>query len=130
MSVLNQHYLKLCMTTLFSKVTENPLFKAFERYSTVESRTEKIKAYASFVNEIYKNGGSLTSLVCRLVFEDENVYVKSVAAGKAIDQNIVRSAQREFAAFVEKVDKLAFAVRKSLESAEKLYRQQLSETFA
>ena len=38
--------------------------------------------------------------------------------------------QREFAAFVEKVDKLAFAVRKSLESAEKLYRQQLSEAFA
>ena len=31
--------------------------------------------------------------------------------------------QREFAAFVAKVDKLAFAVRKSLESAEKLYRQ-------
>ena len=38
--------------------------------------------------------------------------------------------QREFAAFVDKVDKLAFAVRKSLESAEKLYRQQLSEAFA
>ena len=38
--------------------------------------------------------------------------------------------QREFAAFVEKVDKLAFAVRESLESAEKLYRQQLSEAFA
>ena len=38
--------------------------------------------------------------------------------------------QREFAAFVGKVDKLAFAVRKSLESAEKLYRQQLSEAFA
>ena len=40
------------------------------------------------------------------------------------------SLQREFAAFVAKVDKLAFAVRKSLESAEKLYRQQLSEAFA
>ena len=38
--------------------------------------------------------------------------------------------QREFAAFVAKVDKLAFAVRESLESAEKLYRQQLSEAFA
>ena len=37
---------------------------------------------------------------------------------------------QEFAAFVAKVDKLAFAVRKSLESAEKLYRQQLSEAFA
>ena len=38
--------------------------------------------------------------------------------------------QREFAAFVAKVDKLAFAVRGSLETAEKLYRQQLSEAFA
>ena len=38
--------------------------------------------------------------------------------------------QREFAAFVAKVDKLAFAVRESLESVEKLYRQQLSEAFA
>ena len=38
--------------------------------------------------------------------------------------------QREFAAFVAKVDKLAFAVRTSLETAEKLYRQQLSEAFA
>ena len=38
--------------------------------------------------------------------------------------------QREFAAFVAKVDKLAFAVRKCLELVEKLYRQQLSEAFA
>ena len=38
--------------------------------------------------------------------------------------------QREFAAFVAKVDKLAFAVKKSLESSEKLYRQQLSEAFS
>ena len=38
--------------------------------------------------------------------------------------------QREFAAFVENVDKLAFAVKKSLETVEKLYRQQLSEAFA
>ena len=38
--------------------------------------------------------------------------------------------QREFAAFVAKVDKLAFAIQKGLESAEKLYRQQLSEAFS
>ena len=38
--------------------------------------------------------------------------------------------QREFAAFVAKVDKLAFAVRESLESAENLYRKQLSEAFS
>jgi len=99
MSVLNQHYLKLCMTTLFYKVTENPLFKAFERYSTVESRTEKIKAYASFVNEIYKNGGSLTSLVCRLVFEDENVYVKARARGAICEESILTALERELSVF-------------------------------
>ena len=38
--------------------------------------------------------------------------------------------QREFAAFVTKVDKLAFAIQNGLESAEKLYRQQLSEAFS
>ena len=38
--------------------------------------------------------------------------------------------QQEFAAFVEKVDKLAFAVRKGLEATERLYRQQLSEAFS
>ena len=38
--------------------------------------------------------------------------------------------QREFAAFVAKVDKLAFAVKRSLETVEKLYRQQLSEAFS
>ena len=37
--------------------------------------------------------------------------------------------QREFAAFVEKVDKLAAAVKRGLETAERLYRQQMQEFF-
>ena len=37
--------------------------------------------------------------------------------------------QREFAAFVAEVDKSEFAVRKSLEELQKLYRQQLQEAF-
>ena len=37
--------------------------------------------------------------------------------------------QREFAAFVAEVDKSKFAVRKSLEELQKLYRQQLQEAF-
>ena len=37
--------------------------------------------------------------------------------------------QREFAAFVAEVDKSKFAVRKSLESYQKLYREQLQEAF-
>ena len=37
--------------------------------------------------------------------------------------------QREFAAFVAEVDKSKFAVRRSLEELQKLYRQQLQEAF-
>ena len=37
--------------------------------------------------------------------------------------------QREFAAFVAKVDRLEVAVKKGLEAAERLYRQQLQEVF-
>ena len=37
--------------------------------------------------------------------------------------------QREFAAFVEKVDKLAAAVKRGFEAAERLYRQQMQEFF-
>ena len=37
--------------------------------------------------------------------------------------------QREFAAFVAKVDRLEAAVKKGLAAAERLYRQQLQEVF-
>ena len=59
----------------------------------------------------------------------KGILSKSNLSGKVLPLPPL-ALQREFAAFVEKVDKLAFAVRKSLESAEKLYRQQLSEAFA
>lgn len=59
----------------------------------------------------------------------KGILSKSNLSGKVLPLPPL-ALQREFAAFVAKVDKLAFAVRKSLESAEKLYRQQLSEAFA
>ncbi len=73
---------------------------AFEGYAYAEEE-EKRKAYAAFVWEIYQNGGDLTALVERLVFEDENVYVKGVAAGKSPNANMENSLQRELAAFQE-----------------------------
>ena len=58
----------------------------------------------------------------------KNINLRILSGLKVVEPPL--ALQREFAAFVAKVDKLAFAVRKSLESAEKLYRQQLSEAFA
>ena len=92
-------YNGLCACAVFYRVTEKPLFKAFESYCFAEKEHEKRKAYTAFVAKIYEEGGSLTALVQRLVFEDENVYVKGVAAKKAVDENVKNSVERELGVF-------------------------------
>lgn len=100
MEKLCEVYFDLCMSGVFRGVLEKPLFLHLSEYFREGlERSEKIKAYASFVSEIYKNGGSLTDLVCRLVFEDENVYVKARAHGIECDSNIVAAVEREISVF-------------------------------
>ena len=90
-------YLELCMSSVFRNLTEKPLLKCLDSYFTATDRSTKIKAYAAFVAEIYKNGGSLTDLVRRLVFEDENVYIKSRAKGLSISGSVSAAVKREIA---------------------------------
>lgn len=90
-------YEGLCSCAVFHKVIEKRVFQAFEKYCLAESPLSKRKAYTSFVAEIYENGGVLTTLVERLVFEDENTYVKGVAANSKVDENIKNSVLRELA---------------------------------
>ncbi len=96
-------YQKLCLNTVFLGVNETPLMAAFEWYYLSDNGVcmDKSKAYAAFVAEIYKNGGDLTKLVQRLVAEDENVYVKGVAAKRTLSPFIAEEANRELAAFGE-----------------------------
>lgn len=94
-NTLKTIYGKLCFCSVFRGVVEAPLFQAFECYCQAESDGEKRKAYAKFVSEIYEGGGSLTDFVARLISEDENVYVKSVADGKSVEKNLQNSVDRE-----------------------------------
>ena len=98
-SELRTIYGKLCLCSVFRGVTEKPLFQAFEKYVLAETDEEKRKAYAAFVAEIYEQGGSLTALVERLISEDENVYVKSVAEGKRGWAQLQNSVDRELKNF-------------------------------
>ncbi len=94
-------YFRLCMSSVFINVLKRPLFESFSNLACATEKDEAIKAYASFVSEIYKNGASLTDYVCRLIFEDENVYVKSRAHSKTVNKNIVDSLKHELECFSE-----------------------------
>ncbi len=92
-------YEELCLTAVFCEVLKAPIMQAFEGYCLAESLLAKRRAYAAFVREIYEAGGSLTSLVERLVFEDENPCIKRFAAKEEVDNNLWTATVKELACF-------------------------------
>ncbi len=99
MKDLKKLYYNLCMTSLLRGVLKKPVFCRFAELCLAESKTDKINAYGAFVYEIYNSGLSLTDLVFRYVFEDENAYVKAMAKGVAPDENVKAALSRELAVF-------------------------------
>ena len=87
------------MTSIFKNVKEKPLFVAFFRYSESQSIEEKIEAYSAFSYEIHENGGSLSELVCRLIFEDENVYIRTRAKKKKFPKALSDAVLHELSVF-------------------------------
>lgn len=94
-----QRNLSIC--AVFRKTLDAPIFRMFDAFCEGGSITEKLRAYGAFVAEIYECGGNLTDAVQRIVFEDENVYVRAVAKGKQIDRNVEAAAERELETFSE-----------------------------
>ena len=99
MSELKELYLGLCMSSVFVGVTEKPLFRYFGEYCSATEKDAKVRAYARFVAEIYKSGPSLTELVSRLVFEDENVYIKARAHDITPDAAVEAALGHELSCF-------------------------------
>lgn len=101
MSKIKKLYLDLCMCSIFRSMMKEPLLSHFADYSNAEALDEKIKAYSAMVAEIYSHGGSLTDEVRRLVFENENVYIRSCAKGQAVSDEILLALDRELSVIEE-----------------------------
>ncbi|MBR4295975.1 MAG: ATP-binding protein [Clostridia bacterium] len=95
MSCIKDIYKGLCSLAVFRGVLEKPLFKRFFEYSRAEGETEKLLSYSAFVSEIYEGGASLTSCVRHIVFEDENVYVRSVGNMAKISKSVSDAVSHE-----------------------------------
>ena len=88
------------MTSVFIKVLDKPLFKKYFKYCREEqSREDKLCAYAEFVSEIYAGGISFTDLVCKYLFEDENIYIRSVAHKIEVSDSVKTAVKHEISVF-------------------------------
>ncbi len=93
---------ELLMTSIFREVIKKPLFLAFMKLSDDGiSNDDKISAYAEMTSEIHKNGGSLSALVSRLVFEDENVYIRTRAKKRTPTPELSCAVEHELKIFSE-----------------------------
>ncbi len=95
MSKIKDIYSSLCLFSVTRGILKSPIFKCFFEYCEEENKREKIKKYGAFVAEIYKNGGNISKCVQSALFENENVYVKSVAWGQKINKNIENALEFE-----------------------------------
>ncbi len=86
----------LCRFSVFRGLFETPIFcKFFEYAEAARGSEQKLSAYGAFVAEIYEGGGSLTACVRRVLFEDENVYVRSIAKSGSVNSSIQETAKHE-----------------------------------
>ena len=92
-------YRRLNVVSVFEGVLKTPLLRAFFSYAEGETVEEKLNAYGAFVTEIYRGGGSLVALLSRLIFEDENVYIKARAKEEVLPACIGQAVEKELKTF-------------------------------
>ena len=95
MTPISELYRGFCSFAVFRDLCRAPLFDAFLRFAASCREEKKLDAYGEFVSHIYEAGGHLSRAVTELLYADENVYVKTVAAGKTPSSSLEETAKRE-----------------------------------
>lgn len=98
MNEITEIYRGFCAFAVFRGLLKKPLFDAFLRFAAArDGSEEKLCAYGEFVCCIYEMGGCLSRAVTELLYADENVYVKTVAAKGTPARSLTETAKRELA---------------------------------
>lgn len=98
MSKIEEIYSSLCLFTVTRAILQTPVIKAFMEYCEEENKREKLKKYGDFVSIVYENGGVLSECVKKALFENENVYVKSISKNEKISAKIENALNFELEA--------------------------------
>ena len=95
MSKIKKVYSRLCTFGVLRGLFEKELFKRFFEYANATDKYDKLNKYGAFVSEIYNGGASLTGYTRKLLFENENIYVKLISQKAGINANINDAIERE-----------------------------------
>ncbi|MGX8774516.1 MAG: ATP-binding protein [Bacillota bacterium] len=91
MSVYNELKSRIDSLAVFRHVKEDPAVISLRKL--LDENT--VAAYSDFISTLYPEGANLSAYIRRLVLEDDNFYVKAVAAGKKIDPEIAAAVKNE-----------------------------------
>lgn len=98
MTSIQEIYRGLCTLSVFRRIHDTPLLRHFAAFADAPAGSPAARrAYGAFVDEIYEGGANLAHCVRRILFADENVYVKTVGLGQEVNAHIRQSAERELA---------------------------------
>ena len=98
MSRIEEIYSSLCLFTVTREVLKTPVISAFMAYCEEENKREKLKKYGEFVSRVYENGGVLSECIKKVLFENENVYVKAISKNEGISAKIENALNFELEA--------------------------------
>ena len=91
MNIFNELISKIDSLAVFRHVKEDPAIISLRKL--LDEKT--VAAYSDFISALYPEGANLSAYIRRLVLEDDNFYVKAVAAGNKIDPEIAAAVKNE-----------------------------------
>ena len=94
--------LKIDALTVFEALKQDPVirglrevFSLLEEQRNARDRSSVIRAYTAAVSALFQRTSDLSEYICLLVLGDDNFYVRSVAAGIPLSDEITSAARRE-----------------------------------
>ena len=87
----NELKTKIDSLAVFRHVREDAAVAALRKL--LEERS--VAAYSDFISLLYPEGANFSEYIRKLVLEDDNFYVKAVAAGQKVDPEIVAAVKSE-----------------------------------
>lgn len=92
---------RLSALTVFRNILKNEAFAALSNLLKATDVDARLSAYAEFVSLLAPYQGSFSELLKKCVCEDENAYIKAIAAKKGVSESIKKNAQAELKFFTE-----------------------------